>query len=146
MKGFKGAVLRRGVRVFALLGAITLSSATAALGQTNSTDSEYLSGLYGFLRSQDAITYTLATREMTDEQNIWAAQSFCQAFASGVSPADVYSVFTSAAFSEASNQGTAITEEIAYAIGLYGGSVMTLGATHYCPQYQPQVQQALRSR
>ena len=38
-----------------------------------------------------------------------------------------------------------VTEEMAYAVGLYGGTVMNLGASHYCPEYQPDVQQALSS-
>ncbi|PZO56337.1 MAG: hypothetical protein DCF15_08925 [Phormidesmis priestleyi] len=48
----------------------------------------------------------------------------------GDRPADVYSVFTSAALNEVSNQGTQVTDEIAYAVGLYGIGVMKLGAAY----------------
>ncbi len=87
----------------------------------------------------------MATQAMAPEDSVWAAQTFCQTFSSGVSPADAYSAYTHAAVNQASTYGEHFTEEVAYAIGLYGGTVMNLGAAHYCPQYQPQVEQVLRS-
>lgn len=62
-----------------------------------------------------------------------------------MSPAEAYSAYTTAAMNHASTYGEYFTEEAAYAICLYGRAVMNLGAAHYCPQYQPQVEQALRS-
>jgi len=136
MKGFKFSVL---------LGTVAMVLPTAAIAQTTPNDQAYLNDLHSFLQSQDAITYAMATQAMTPEQNVWAAQMFCQTFASGVSPTDAYTTYTSAALSQASAYGESFTEEMAYAVGLYGGTVMNLGASHYCPEYQPDVQQALSS-
>ena len=91
------------------------------------------------------MTYAMATQAMSAEQNVWAAQMFCQTFSAGVSPSDAYSAYTTTAISQASSYGENFTEEMAYAVGLYGGAVMNLGSSHYCPQYQSQVEQALRS-
>ena len=133
----------KGFKLPALLGAITCAIPAAAIAQTTSADGAYLDDLYSFLQREDAITYTMATQAMAPEDNVWAAQMFCQTFSSGVSPAEAYSVYTTAAINQASTYGEYFTEEAAYAIGLYGGAVMNLGAAHYCPQYQPQVEQAL---
>ena len=127
----------------ALFSALAISFPTAAVAQTTSADQAYLDDLYSFLENQDSITYTMATRGMSAEQNIWAAQMFCQTLSSGVEPIDAYSAYTSAAVAQASSLGTTLTDEMAYAVGLYGGAVMNLGAFHYCPQFQPQVSQAL---
>ena len=135
----------KGFKLSALLGAITCALPTAAIAQTTPTDSAYLDDLYSFLQSEDAMTYTMATQAMTPEDNVWAAQMFCQTFDSGVSPAEAYSVYSTAAIDEASTYGEYFTEEAAYAIGLYGGAVMSIGAAYYCPEYQTQVEQALRS-
>jgi len=135
----------KGFYTGALLGAVVCSLPMAAIAQTNSTDNAYLNDLYSFLQSEDSITYTMATQSMTPEDSVWAAQMFCETFASGVSPSDAYSVYTTAAIGQGEAYGEYFTEEIAYAVGLYGGAVMNLGAAHYCPQYQPQVQQALRA-
>jgi hypothetical protein len=136
----------KGIKLAALIGAIACMIPTASLAQTTATDSAYLNDLYSFLESEDETTYILATQGISPENNVWAAQMFCETFASGVSPADAYSTYTTATMSQISSYGGEyLTEDIAYAIGLYGGVVMNLGTAYYCPQYQPQVQQALRS-
>lgn len=134
-----------GFKLGALLGAVVSAMPMAAIAQTNPADSAYLQDLYTFLEREDNTTYTMATQSMTPEDSVWAAQMFCDTFASGVSPADAYAVYTSAAIGQGQTYGAHFTEEIAYAVGLYGGAVMNLGSAHYCPQYQPQVQQALRA-
>jgi hypothetical protein len=135
----------KGLKLTALIGAIACLLPTAALAQTTAADNAYLNDLYSFLESEDETTYTLATQGISPEDNVWAAQMFCEMLASGVSPADTYSAYTAATMSQISSYGGEyLTEDIAYAIGLYGGVVMNLGAAHYCPQYQPQVEQALR--
>ena len=135
-------------RFLALLGvtAILLPTAfsTAATAQTDAENS-YLNNLYSFLQSQDETTYEMATSAMTPAQNVWAAQMFCQTFSAGMAPSEVFAVYTASAIQEAETQGVALTDEMAYSIGLYGGAVMNIGAAHYCPQYQPQVQQALQA-
>ena len=85
----------------------------------------------------------MATQSMSAEDNIRAAQMFCRIFDSGVSPAEAFSVYTTSAINQAASLGADITEEMAHAVGVYGGAVMSIGATHYCPQHQSQVQQAL---
>ena len=129
----------------ALISAVVCSFPAVAIAQTNPTDSAYLSDLHSFLQSEDRTTYRMATQSMTPADSIWAAKMFCETFASGVSPADAYAVYTSAAIGQGETYGDQFTDELAYAVGLYGGAVMNLGAAHYCPQYQPQVQQALRA-
>lgn len=138
-----GETIMKGLKFSALLGAIACIFPTAAIAQTSPADSAYLDDLYRFLEGKDAITYTMATQAMSPEDSVWAAQMFCQTFSSGVAPSEAYSVYTNAAIGQASTHGTNFNEEVAYAVGLYGGAVMNLGATHYCPQYQPQVEQAL---
>ena len=135
----------KGLKLSALISAIALSLPTVALAQTTPADRDYINDLFNFLENEDAITYELATQAMSPEDSVWAAQMFCETFSAGVSPAAAFSVYTSAAIGEASNQGASITDEMAYAVGLYGGAVMNIGSTHYCPQYQTQVEQALRS-
>ena len=143
----------KGFQFSAVLGAIALSISTVATttaanaqtAQPSPSDNAYLNQLYSFLESEDAITYAMATQSMTGEANVWAAQMFCRTFEAGVSPADAFSVYTSSAISQAAEQGVNITEEMAYAVGLYGGAVMNLGSAHYCPQYQADVEQALQS-
>lgn len=135
----------KGLKLGALLSAIVCSFPVAAIAQTNSTDSAYLNDLYSFLQSEDTITYTMATQSMSPADSVWAAQMFCDTFSSGVDPADAYAVYTSAAIGQGETYGAHFTEEIAYAIGLYGGAVMNLGAAHYCPQHQQKVQQALNA-
>jgi hypothetical protein len=145
MKGFKFSVL-----LSALAIALPTSLPTAAIAQpvriaqNTSLDSAYLEDLYGFLQGQDSTTYAMATEAMTPEQSVWAAQMFCQTFSAGISPAEAYDIYTTSAVTEASNYGAA-TEEMLYAIGLYGGAVMNLGSAHYCPEYQTQVLQALQT-
>jgi hypothetical protein len=141
MKGFKFSVL---------LSALAIALPTAAfaapvqIAQNTSADTAYLEDLYGFLQGQDSTTYAMATEAMTPEQSVWAAQMFCQTFSAGISPAEAYDIYTTSAVTEASNYGAA-TEEMLYAIGLYGGAVMNLGSAHYCPEYQAQVAQALQA-
>lgn len=141
------------LRLSALLGTAILSMPTAAFAQTSPADSAYLNDLYGFLQSQDDLAYTMAAEHMGAEYNIWAAQTFCEAFTSGVSPENAFAAYADAAMSEAATQAAAygmdlsdeVGYEVGYIVGLYGASVMNLGAAHYCPQYQPQVEQLLRS-
>lgn len=133
---------------FALLGAVAVVFPTVfsagAIAQ-NAPNDEYLNNLYSFLQSQDEMTYAMATSAMTPEQSVWAAQMFCQTFSSGVSPSDAFAVYTSAAVQQAEAQGVGLTDEMAYAVGLYGGAVMNIGSAYYCPEYQSQVQQALQA-
>ena len=149
MKKLTLAALRKGIRrgfsLVALLGVAAVSMPTEAIAQYTSQDQQYLNDLYSFLQSQDELTYALAADEMGHEGYIWVAQSFCNEFENGVSPGDVYSIFTSAALSQVQAPNTQAYEEIAYSIGLYGGSVMNLRSANYCPAYQPQVEQTLRS-
>ncbi|MEL6263186.1 MAG: hypothetical protein AAFR12_19180 [Cyanobacteria bacterium J06626_6] len=137
--------LRNGLRAIALSGLVTLSAPTAAAAQMSTADQDYLNSLYSFLQAQDTTAYGLATNEMRDEGNIWIAQTFCQSFERGASPADVYSVYMSAVMDAIGPGSGEAYEQATYAIGLYSGSVMNLGSAYYCPQYQPQVEQALRS-
>ena len=109
------------------------------------TDAAYLEQLYGFLRRQDASTYTMATQSMSEDDSIWAAQMFCRTFESGVSPADAFSVYTTSAIEQATSLGADVTEEMTQSVGLYGGAVMNFGTAYYCPQYQSLVRQALTS-
>lgn len=136
----------KGFRLGALLGAVVCSFPSAAIAQTSATDNAYLNDLYSFLQSQDGFTYTMATQSMSAEENVWAAQTFCEAFATGVDPKVAYEAYTTGAISYGqSYYDEESVQELAYAIGLYGGAVMNLGSTHYCPQYNAQVQQALNS-
>ena len=132
----------------ALLGAAAVLLptvlSTAASAQT-SADNDYLNNLYSFLQGQDETTYMMATSAMTPAESVWAAQMFCQTFSSGMAPSDVFAVYTSSAIQQAESQGVSLTDEMAYSVGLYGGAVMNIGAAHYCPEYQPQVQQALQA-
>ncbi|MEO1637246.1 MAG: hypothetical protein AAFS04_19425, partial [Cyanobacteria bacterium J06631_9] len=108
-------------------------------------DSSYISHLYSFLQSKDNMTYLMATQSMTESDSIQAAQMFCDTFESGVDPAEAFSAYTSTAIRQATSMGATMTEEMAYAVGLYGGAVMNLGTAYYCPEYQPQVERALQS-
>jgi len=117
---------------------------TAAIAQTTA-DNEYLSNLYSFLQGKDEVTYAMATSALTPAENVWAAQMFCQTFSAGVSPSDAFSIYTSSAVEQAAARGVGLTDEMAYAVGLYGGAVMNIGSAYYCPQYQSQVQQALQA-
>lgn len=134
--------------VLALLGAAAVllptALSTAASAQT-SADNDYLNSLYSFLQSQDETTYMMATSAMTPAESVWAAQMFCQTFSAGAAPSEVFEVYTASALQQAETQGIAMSDEMAYSVGLYGGAVMNIGAAHYCPQYQPQVQQALQA-
>lgn len=129
----------------ALLAAALLVLPTAAAAQPTPTDQAYLDDLYRFLQTQDATTYSMATQTMSPEQNIWAAKTFCQTFSAGVSPSDAYAAYLSRAIGSSALTESRLTDEMAYAVGLYGGTVMNLGASYYCPQYQLQVEQALQS-
>ena len=91
------------------------------------------------------MTYVMATESMTERDSIQAAHMFCNTFESGVDPADAFSAYTSTAIRRATAMGADLTEEMAYAVGLYGGAVMNLGTVYYCPEYQSQVEQALQS-
>lgn len=143
MKGFKFSVLLSAVAI-ALPTAALAQPLPVRIAQNASANSAYLEDLYGFLQGQDSTTYTMATQAMTPEQSVWAAQMFCETFSSGISPTEAYSIYTASAVTEATNYG-ADTEEMLYAIGLYGGAVMNLGSAHYCPEYQAQVVQALQA-
>ncbi|MEL6468743.1 MAG: hypothetical protein AAFQ74_03370 [Cyanobacteria bacterium J06623_4] len=134
----------KGLKFSAFITAVALLLPSAAIAQTDEDDA-YLSQLYGFLQSQDAVTHAMATESMSPEDSIWAAQMFCRTFDAGVAPADAFTVYTASAVSQATSQGVDMTEEMAYAVGLYGGAVMNVGSMHYCPQHQPQVEQALQS-
>ncbi|MEL6604507.1 MAG: DUF732 domain-containing protein [Cyanobacteria bacterium J06614_10] len=142
---FRKTALRNSVRAIALSSLIALSAPAAASAQTSAADQEYLDSLYSFLQAQDNTAYGLAINEMRDEGNIWIAKTFCQSFERGASPADVYSVYMSAVMNAIGPGSGAAYEQATYALGLYSGSVMNLGSAYYCPQYQPQVEQALRS-
>ena len=125
---------------------LTMPLAANAFGQVSpSTDSNYINHLYRFLRSQDDMTYVMATESMSETDSIQAAQMFCNTFESGVDPADAFSAYTTGAIRQATSMGATMTEEMAYAVGLYGGAVMNLGTAYYCPEYQSQVEQALQS-
>jgi hypothetical protein len=140
-----GKSLMKGLKLSAVCFAAACLLPTAVKAQVSSADSAYLDDLFRFLASQDSVTHSLATQAMAPEDSVWAAQMFCQTFDSGVSPADAYSLYTNAALTQGEAMSAEFSEEIAYSVGLYGGAVMNLGAAHYCPQYQQQVQQALSS-
>lgn len=135
--------------ILALLGtaAVLLPTAfsTAVSAQNSPADNDYLNNLYSFLQGQDEITYTMATSVLPAEYSVWAAQMFCQAFSTGAAPGELFEVYSDSALQQAEVQGTVLTDELAYSVGLYGGAVMNIGAAHYCPEYQPQVQQALQA-
>lgn len=145
----------KGFKLSALLSAIIIGSGTtllllhttptAAQSNQSATDSAYLTELYSFLESRDAATHTMATQSMSAEDSVWAAQMFCRTFESGVNPADAFIAYTSSAINQAVARGANMTEEMAFAVGLYGGAVMNVGSAYYCPQYQPQVEQTFQS-
>jgi len=150
MKGFNLSALVNTLLVLGSGAVLSLSQGAPAAAQNadspdSSIDSAYLTQLYSFLESQDAVTHAMATQSMSAEDNVWAAQMFCRTFESGVSPADAFTAYTTSAMNQAIARGANMTEEMAFSVGLYGGAVMNIGSTHYCPQYQPQVEQALQS-
>ena len=132
----------------ALLPAVSTSALAnplpARIAQDASADSAYLNSLYSFLQSQDSLTYTMATTAMSPEESVWAAKMFCQTFSSGVSPGEAFNLYSAAAAEQSDAMGI-FTDEMAYAVGLYGGAVMNIGAAHYCPEHQSTVQQTLRA-
>lgn len=113
--------------------------------QNSQTDAAYLDQLYTFLRSQDTNTYEMATQSISEGDSIDAAQMFCRSFEAGVSPAAAFSAYTTSTIEQATSHGADVTEEMAYSVGLYGGAVMSLGTTYYCPSYKAQVREALTS-
>jgi hypothetical protein len=125
-----------------------LASTALALGATpasaQSTHDYYLSDLYNFLAANDQFSYAVAS-EIGHETNIMAAQELCVAYQEGLSPADAYSWITTSMVSEASRYNVAFSADQTYALNLYVGAVMNLGAAYYCPDYQPSVEQALSS-
>ena len=145
MKGFKLSALLSTV----LLGGsaiFSLAYTTPAIAQSSdSTDNAFLTQLYDLLESKDAVTHAMATQSMSAEDSIWAAQMFCRTFESGVSPSDAFTAYTSSAMNQAAARGANMTEEMAFAVGLYGGAVMNVGSAHYCPQYHSQVEQAFQA-
>ena len=144
MKGFSFSTLF-GALALSVPAALLCVASLPAQAQLSTTDSTYINELFTFLEERDTVTYNMATEAMSPEDSIWAAQMFCQTFESGVSPEDAFSVYTTSAISQATSQGVTLTEEMAFAVGLYGGAVMNLGAAHYCPQHQPSVAQALNA-
>ncbi|MEL7225364.1 MAG: hypothetical protein AAF810_11200 [Cyanobacteria bacterium P01_D01_bin.36] len=150
MKGFKLSALFSTLILSGstLLSASLLTHTAPAIAQDagiSPADSEYLTQLYSFLESRDPITHAMATQSMSEEDSIWAAQMFCRTFESGISPTDAFSAYTSSALEQAAARGATMTEEMAFAVGLYGGAVMNIGSAHYCPQYQPEVEQAFQA-
>lgn len=138
---FNASKLLTGLKVLPLLGAMALSTPTAALAQTNANDQNFLNDMYSFLHGQDDLAHELANW-MGDEMNVYVAQSLCQEFASGRSAQSLYAEFNAGVIS---TMDAATYEQVDYATGLYIGSIMNLGSAYYCPEYQPQVVQALQS-
>ena len=144
MKGFGLSALRCGIQLAALLSAFSLVAPTAALAQTEAVDRAFLDSLYGFLQGQDNLAY-IAAGQVGDASNVWLAQGICIDFENGLNPTDGYNIMIDTALSQLQGLSDEAYEEASYSMALYGGSMMNLGAAYYCPQYQPAVEQALRS-
>jgi hypothetical protein len=131
---------------FAGLGLVASTALVlgAAPAKAQSTHDYYLGDLYDFLAANDQFAYTVAM-EIGHETNVMAAQELCIAYSEGLSPTDAYSWITTSIVSEATRYDVAFTNQQTYALNLYVGSVMNLGAAYYCPEYQPSVERALSS-
>lgn len=147
MSGFQFSALRRGLQLFSVLGVMALSSPTAAIAQTPITaaDQEFVNSLYSFLYEQNTLAYQVAADYIGAEANVWLAQGICMDFRRGLAPADGYDLLIASAQSQMHNVPPEAHEQVYYAVGLYGGSLMNLGAAYYCPEYQPQVEAVLRA-
>lgn len=139
--------LRRGFQLCLSVGVLALSTPVAALAQVqiDAADRNFLNDLYVFLQGQDEMAYQVAAGFVGDETNVWLAKGICLDFDRGLSPADGYDMFVAAARSQMQNIPQQQYDQAAYSVDLYGGALMNLGAAYYCPQYQPQVEAALRS-
>ncbi|MEL7331937.1 MAG: hypothetical protein AAFN12_06785 [Cyanobacteria bacterium J06560_2] len=146
MRNSKFAGLRNRFRLAAVLSVLALSVPTAVSAQTETVDRDFLNSFYTFLQGQDDFSYQLATGWMGDETNVWLAKGVCLDFDRGLSPAEGYDLFVSAARTQMQGLTQQEYDRAAYAVDLYGGALMNLGSAYYCPQYQPQVEAALRSR
>jgi hypothetical protein len=139
----------KGLKLVAFTGAIACLFPTAAIAQPaqptqtaqpSPTDIGYLNDLYQALEQEDAFTYEVATQFLTNEDHIWVAQTFCQAFDAGMSPADTFITYMTAAIDEADTQaGGNAGDDVVYALSLHSSMVMALGTAYYCPQHQEQV-------
>lgn len=145
MKGFDLSALRRGAQLLALLGTFALGAPTAAMAQTETVDRAFLDSLYTFLQEEDNLAYQVAVNQVGDASNVWLAQGICIDFENGLAPADGYDIMVNSALSQLQGLSGQAYEQASYAVSLYGGAMMNLGAAYYCPQYQPAVEQALRS-
>ena len=125
------------------VAAISVMAPTASA--QSSADQNYLNDLYSFLYEQDTLAYNAATQHLGNAVNIQIALDMCQAYRQGVQPADAFSFVTTYAMSEAANRGANLDGQGSYSLGLYVGTVMNLGSAYYCPEYQPNVVQALQS-
>mgnify|MGYP001793336959 CR=1 FL=1 len=145
MRRFAG--LKRGLGLCLSVGVLAFGGPTAALAQVqiDATDRNFLNDLYTFLQGQDEMSYQLAAGIIGDETNVWLAKGVCLDFDRGLSPADGYDLFVTAARSQMHTIPLEQQAQAAYSVDLYGGSLMNLGSAYYCPQYQPQVEAALRA-
>ena len=109
------------------------------------SDQDFLNNLYSFLESQNGLAYQVAAGHIGDEANVWLAQGICMELRRGMDPAEGYNTLVTSAQSQMQSVPTDVYDQASYAVGLYGGSLMNLGAAYYCPEYQPQVESALRS-
>lgn len=141
------AGLKRGFGLCLSVGMLTFSAPMAALAQVqiDANDRNFLNDLYNFLQGQDEMAYQVAAGFVGDETNVWLAKGVCLDFDRGLSPADGYELFVAAARSQMHTIPQDQQAQAAYSVDLYGGSLMNLGAAYYCPQYQPQVEAALRA-
>ncbi|MEL6492187.1 MAG: hypothetical protein AAFV85_13285 [Cyanobacteria bacterium J06634_6] len=144
MSGSRVSMWQRGIQLFSLLGVMALSAPTAATAQITSTDQDFLNSLYSFLQSQDDLAYQTAGY-IGDETNVWLAQGMCMDFRRGLDPAEGYNLLMAAAQNQMHTVPQEMQAQASYSVGLYGGSLMNLGAAYYCPDYQPGVEAALRS-
>jgi hypothetical protein len=133
----------KGLKLAALMSVITCAIPTAVMAQTTPVDIAYLDDLYGFLAHEDAITYNMATQSFTNEDHVGIAYTFCNAFATGMNPTDAFWTFMEPTINETPEYGGYLSDDEVYSVSLYGSIVMKLSSTHYCPEYQAQVDQAL---
>ncbi|NJL38383.1 MAG: hypothetical protein HC899_17800 [Leptolyngbyaceae cyanobacterium SM1_4_3] len=106
-----------------------------SVAQNASLDQQYLDFLYDSLWEYNRLAYLTATEELTSDEQIDYARSFCASLDAG----NTVDSFLSELYSGIDPNTMSASEQ--EAVGVYWGVMMYGSTLYYCPEYRALVEQ-----
>jgi hypothetical protein len=114
---------------------LLLVAPNVSVAQDASLDQQYLNFLYDSLWEYNRLAYVTATEELTSDEQINYALSFCASLDEGYTVSSILSGL----YSGIDPNAMSVSEQ--EAVGAYWGVMMYGSTLYYCPEYRAAVEQ-----